>query len=386
MTIITEKLVDSQIVVVYQLNTAPGKYFISSCKDFSDKYSTRQLYSSIDLKFSGNVYGSVYKDKVLRYVDRQLNDYPYLKDAPKNMLIASGIIKRQEEFNLKPEEVQKLAEEMEQVSKIPMDLPIINYVKCIITIVEHVKQNSDLLLKSPEAFNIAIVRVLKGLTLDETAIGLIKSVVNIVLPEALKPQTKDFKDESNDLGFGESDLNELAPAGSPDIGEETLNIPDRGLADNDPRKKYDDLKFNNKQMSPQSLERHKQHLMDEYLDELVQAKSEGNVERVEKINRMLQYLSAESSLNFFEEVIMERLGGLHSAREMNLPLSHECRECGRNTMDNSSGLCAECRNPSAYPEQRYRPSKGLEFGVDYEYGSSGKTPKAEVSGGLKFEE
>ncbi|MCK9436207.1 MAG: pentapeptide repeat-containing protein [Synergistaceae bacterium] len=386
MTIITEKLVDSQIVVVYQLSTAPGKYFISSCKDFSDKYSTRQLYSSTDLKFSGDVYGSVYKDKVLRYVDRQLNDYPYLKDAPKNMLIASGITKRQEEFNLKPEEVQKLAEEMEQVSKIPMDLPIINYVKSIITIVEHVKQNSDLLLKSPEAFNAAIVRILKGLTLDETAIGMIKNVVSIVLPEALKSQTKYPKDEIDDLGFDESDLNELAPAGSPNMGEETLDTPDLGLADNDPRKKYDDLKFDNQQMSPQSLERHKQHLMDEYLDELAQAKSEGNIERIEKINKMLQYLSAESSLNFFEDSIMERLGGLHSAREMNLPLSHECRECGRNTMGNPSGLCAECRHPSVYPEQRYRPSKGLEFGIDYGYGNNGKTPKAEVSGGLKFEE
>ncbi len=302
MEVVTPNMADSQIVVVYQLNTAGNKFFISSCKDFSDAYTTKQLYASTDLTLSSDIFGSLYKDKVLRYVQRQLQDFPYLKDVPRNMLIASGITRRQDEFNLGPEEVQQLAEEMQNATGVTMDLPIVNYVKAIITVVDRIKNKDPLGLKSDDS-NI-INNAINNLISDRVAIGLLKPIIENVLPEALKPQPKEPE------GYTEEELKDLSfePEGETlEFGKEptTAPIEDRPIADNDPRKKYVDLQFDPNQMSPQGLERHKQHLIDEYLDDLEQAKQEGNQKKIDNINRMLQYLSAESSLK------VVGIGGLH---------------------------------------------------------------------------
>ncbi|MCK9428671.1 MAG: hypothetical protein M0R17_01500 [Candidatus Omnitrophica bacterium] len=67
------------------------------------------------------------------------------------------------------------------------------------------------------------------------------------------------------------------------------------------------LRFDQQQMSPAGLERNKQHLIDEYLDDLAQAKVENNTEKIDKINRMLQYLSAESSLKFSWDLPLNKI-------------------------------------------------------------------------------
>ena len=58
-----------------------------------------------------------------------------------------------------------------------------------------------------------------------------------------------------------------------------------------------DLKFDSN-LSKENVEQNRKELIDEYLDDLNKAKAEGNTEKVNKINKMLQYLSAESSLKF----------------------------------------------------------------------------------------
>jgi len=372
MEVITPNLADSQIVVVYQLTTAPNKYFISSCKDFNDRYTNKQLYSSTDLRFSMDVYSSVYKEKVLKYVEKQLVDYPYLKDAPRNMLIASGITRRADEFKLGPEEIQELAEEMQKVAGVPMDLPIVNYVKLIITAVDYVKNISPEIDEDKK-----IDRILRNLTQDKIATDLVRSVIKNILPEALKQQPKEPDEplKENNLSYGPAEEGDVM-----EPEEHKLTTPEkgRGLADNDARKKYEDLKFDNKQISPQSLERTKQSLVNDYLDDLALAKKDGNTEKVDKINRMLQYLSAESSM------IIAGAGGLHPlkhfSREMNFPLKNECIECGRNTQGHPSQKFGICRNADAKYPRNYNASPGLEFGRDFEYAGNGKTPKAEVSG------
>ncbi len=311
MEVVTPNLYDSQIVVVYQLSNAPGKFFISSCKDFNDNYTVRQLYSSVDLTYSGDIYSSLYKDKVLRYVERQLNDYPYLRNIPRNMLVASGIVRRQDEYNLSPEEVNQLAQEMQESTSVTMDIPIINYVKVIITVVDHVKQG----LGSEDS---VIKNVVGNLVHDKIGSELVSSVIKNVLPEALKAQPKEPEEEKESEGLSFEPSIEDYKTG--DIGLEGgsgLEFGDepktekRPLADNDPRKKYVDLTFDQNQMSPQGLERHKQKLIDEYLEDLSKAKEEGNENKVKNINKMLEYLSKESSLydNLFFEYFV-RVGGL----------------------------------------------------------------------------
>jgi len=59
----------------------------------------------------------------------------------------------------------------------------------------------------------------------------------------------------------------------------------------------DYLKFDSNP-SKENVEQSRKELMDEYLKDLQQAKAEGNQEKVDKINKMLQYLYAESSLKF----------------------------------------------------------------------------------------
>jgi hypothetical protein len=112
-----------------------------------------------------------------------------------------------------------------------------------------------------------------GIQDDKDFVGVI--INNLGNPSNIKEEDEQYPDSESQKQF--------------------QNIVNGNPKQNPKQPKNNDLKFNNVP-TQENVEQSRKELIDEYLDDLNKARAEGNQEKIDKINRMLQYLSTESSL------------------------------------------------------------------------------------------